>query len=99
MALSDPKVRLISQWYWGLIWSIVEPPAIETSLCAEWLYLTEYVFEFEAAGVNTIGLYLVPSPTGKLKALVEDVVLAQVPFTCFESSAPDTDDELLNVKV
>jgi hypothetical protein len=68
-----------------------EVPEIETSLCGEWLYSTEKVFEFEAAGVNVIGLYLVPSPTGKVKALVEDVVLAQVPFKCLESSAPETE--------
>ena len=53
------------------------------------MYLTVYVFEFEAAGVSIIGLYLVPSPTGKVKALVEDVILAQVPFRCLESSKWD----------
>ena len=63
------------------------------------MYLTVYVFEFEAAGVSIIGLYLVPSPTGKVKALVEDVILAQVPFRCLESSAPETVDVLLRVKV
>ena len=46
-----------------------------------------------------MGLYLVPSPTGNVKEFIEDVVLAQVPFRCLESLAPETVDELLKVKV